>query len=549
MNIPKSIQKTDALTVLLHWSMAIAIGFSLATGLQITADNPDSSWAKMVSALLFQGNVVKWHTWASLAVLFITIAYIAYLLRARLQTRIALDSTRINNLKSGDHQMRWKSINVLINWVAFVLVIVAAISGILLYFFSGTLPHGKVSSVHEFVSWAIIAYVVVHVVAQLIFGGWRHLLKIVNPQFNYLGAAVSALVIASLVGAGIIMADKASIYTLEVGAISSPPKMDGIDDDAVWQNAKAVTIATQRGMNLPGGEVAVTVKMAHDDTNMYALFEWPDTTRSQKHLPLVKTEKGWKVMQSEFYKQDEDDYYEDKFAVMLGRTPAIAGAGTAHYGKQPLEDKPGALGGRGLHYTTDGSIVDVWHWKSVRTGASSANQMDDNYFGPPLEVDPKKKRYTGGYTQDPGTGGGYAMNWEKFDRGTITPRWLPKDASVLERMGNIDLSPASTDKGEFWVSEDMMVEYSEELDTYPVGTIMPSVLVKGPREGDRGDVQGYSQWKGGRWVLEVSRKLDTQSKYDVAFNKDEPLYMWLGVFDHTQTRHSQHLHPVKIIML
>lgn len=154
MDTPKTVQKTDALTVLLHWALVIAIGFSLTTGLQITADNPDSSWAKMVSVLLLQGNVIKWHTWASLAVLFTTIAYIVYLLRARLQTRIALDSTRMRNLKSADHQMRCKSINVLINWVAFSLVIVAAVSGILL--------HGKVANVHVFVSWAIIAYIIVN---------------------------------------------------------------------------------------------------------------------------------------------------------------------------------------------------------------------------------------------------------------------------------------------------------------------------------------------------------------------------------------------------
>ena len=28
----------------------------------------------------------------------------------------------------------------------------------------------------------------------------------------------------------------------------------------------------------------------------------------------------------------------------------------------------------------DGSLADVWHWKSVRSG--SINQFDDNYFGP-----------------------------------------------------------------------------------------------------------------------------------------------------------------------
>ena len=548
MREKKIFQKTDALTVLLHWVLVITLGFSLATGLQISADSPDSSWAQFVNVMLLQGNVIQWHSWAAFIVFFSSVTYAIYLSRARLKARIALDSTRIRNLQSRDHQTRWKSINVLINWIAFILIIVATLSGILLYFFAGTFPHTRVISVHNFVAWSIIAYLVLHICAQLIYGGWRHLLKIVNPHLNYAGAALTALIVAGLVGGGMLMANKASITPLLVTKTSSPPTLDGAADDAVWNEAKGITIATQRGMNLPGGEVAVNVKMLHDDTHIYALFEWPDTTRSQKHLPLVKTEKGWKVTQNEFYKQDEDEYYEDKFAVMLGRTPKIAGAGTSHYGKKPLAGKPGALGGRGLHYTTDDSIVDVWHWKSVRTGAPGAHQMEDNYFGRPMEVNPKKKRYTGGYTQDPATGGGYSMNWEKFDTDIITPLRLPKDAAVLARMGEVDLDPAVSDAGEFWMNMQDTVEYTKELDNYPLGTIMPSVLLKGPREGDRGDVQSYSQWKDGWWRMEVSRKLDTESKYDIAFNKTEPLYMWLGVFDHTQTRHSQHLHPVKIML-
>lgn len=545
----KTILKTDALTVILHWVLVITLGFSLVTGLQISADNPGSSWAQMVSAVLLQGNVIEWHSWAAFIVFFTLVAYIVYLVRARLSSRIAIDRIRISGLKSFARRTRWRSINVLINWIAFILIILATISGILLYFFAGVVPHDYVISVHNFVAWSIIGYIALHVLAQIMFGGFRQLLKILNPESNYRSAGMTAVIIAVLVSGAMLLLNATTVDLLVVSKIDSPPKLDGIADDAVWNTAKAIQISTQKGQNLPGGEVVVTAKMAFDDTHLYALFEWPDTTRSQKHLPLEKTEKGWRVVQNRYDIQDEDAYYEDKFAVMLGRQPEIAGAGTSHYGKQPLAGKPGAPGGRGLHYTTDGNIVDVWHWKSVRTGSLSANQMDDNYFGPPMEVNPKKERYTGGYTQDPHTGGGYSMNWKKFNTDIITPRWLPKNQAILDRLGKVNLDPTVSDDGEFWMSPDMIVAYSKELDTYPVGTVMPSVIVKGPRKGDRGEVQGYSQWKDGKWTIEVSRKLDTGSKYDLAFHKNKPLYMWLGVFDHTQTRHSQHLHPVKIEML
>ena len=60
----------------------------------------------------------------------------------------------------------------------------------------------------------------------------------------------------------------------------------------------------------------------------------------------------------------------------------LAGPHPAH-AHQPLRDKPENWHGKGYHYTNDDSIVDVWHWKAVRT-----NDMfiaDDNFFGPPIE--------------------------------------------------------------------------------------------------------------------------------------------------------------------
>src|SRR3546814_18339090 len=61
----------------------------------------------------------------------------------------------------------------------------------------------------------------------------------------------------------------------------------------------------------------------------------------------------------------------------------------------------------------------------------------DLHFGPPLAPPENPAvRYTAGYTQDPKTAGGYTMNWDKFDEGTVQPRWLPRSPAVLqERIG------------------------------------------------------------------------------------------------------------------
>lgn len=542
------IERTDVTTVLLHWTLVITLVFSLLTGLRISADAEDSVWANALGALLLQGDVMHWHVWAAYALTLAAVAYAAFLNRARLLSRVALDSVRISSLSSADRIVRWKVINVALYWCAFSLLGAAAVTGTALYFFPGLVPHVAVIAVHRAVAWLVIAYVVFHVLSQLVQGGFRQLLKILNPRAAYGTAAVTAMLIAVVVGAGVYALDQVIIRDLTVAEADTLPTIDGDPHDAAWQVAKAIDISTNRGANQPGGEVTVTVRMLHDDDTLYALFEWPDATRSQKHLPLQKTASGWRVVQKEFGIQDEDDYYEDKFGVMLARTPQIAGAGTSHLGPKPIANKPSSSGGRGLHYTTDGSNVDVWHWKSVRSGSSAMNQIDDNYFGPPLEPKAKGGRYTGGYTQDPKTAGGFKMNWEKFSDGIIKPLRLPKDPGLLERLGGLNLDPDAGDDGEFWLPLEQTVAYSEELDTYPVGTVMPSVLIEGPFEGDRGDVRAVARWQDGWWRLEVTRKLDTGSEYDTPLGKDQPAYLWVAVFDHAQTRHSLHLHPVRLVL-
>ena len=44
------------------------------------------------------------------------------------------------------------------------------------------------------------------------------------------------------------------------------------------------------------------------------------------------------------------------------------------------------------------------------------------------------------------------------------------------------------------------------------------------------------------------RALDTGSKFDIPFVVGKDLFMWVSVFDHTQTRHTRHMRPVRIVM-
>ena len=397
--------------------------------------------------------------------------------------------------------------------------------------------------IHELLSWGFVLYMGLHVLAQLVMGGVRQLLKIMTPRLAYgVGAAVALT--AGVAGAAVAyVADRSAQMTLNIAKTDVAPSLDGDMSDAQWAQASEVVVHTARGFNLGStGEVAVHVKALHDADKAYFLFRWPDATRSQKHTPVIKTEGGWKVVHSNYFNNDENAYYEDKFAVMLAESPVAAG-NTVRLGPKPFADKPGPANKLGLHAAVDGSLADVWHWKGVRS--ASINQFDDNYFGALMETKPG--RYTGGYTQDPKTGGGFDQNFSKIpDTEYVTLKVLPKNlAAVQAAMGSYNPDPNVGDAGSFAMAKADTVPYTPEADAaIPVGTVLPSVVYDKAFEGDRGDVSANAVWKDGWWTIEASRKLNTGSKFDQPITNG--MFMWVSVFDHNQVRHTRHVQPMKL---
>ncbi len=539
MSESKAHPRADLPTVVIHWGLVLTLLTSVSTGWRIASMADSNALWRWVDLLLLQGNVLRWHFISATLLTALVVGYLGFLWRMGLGGRLAL---RWASLKSPDPATRWQAVNRLVYWIAFVLLAGAALTGSLMYFSPGWIPMQSLAFTHQLLSWGFVGYIVLHVIAQLLLGGIRQLLKIVSPRMAYgLGAGFATAF--GLGGAALAyVADSGSLPVLSLTKVAAAPTLDGHADDAVWQQARESVVHTGRGFNLQGGEVAVHVKALHDADRAYFLFRWQDATRSQKHIPLRKTEAGWTLLHSNYYNNDENEYYEDKFAVMLARSP-VAGGNTVRLGPKPLADKPGPGNGLGLHVSTDGTLADVWHWKSVRTGA--LNQIDDNYFGPPLEA--TAGRYMGGYTQDPNTGGGFEQNFERVPNSDVVKiKYLPKNlAQQQARMGKFVPDTNVSDEGVFAMAKTEVVPYSASADAaIPVGTVIPSIVYDKPFTGDRGDVSAHAQWKDGWWTLEVARRLDTGSKFDQAIVDDT--YMWVAVFDHNQVRHSRHMQPLRL---
>jgi predicted regulator of Ras-like GTPase activity (Roadblock/LC7/MglB family) len=561
--VRRTLPRTDAFTVCLHWGLVATLVTSLVTGLSIAGDYAASAIgpvADLVAPVLPQGPVIEWHVLSGWALCAIMVAYPVFLWRSRQAHRVKLNRfvwiALSNARRSGTlfaNVGALFALNRIVHAVAFVLVLMMAATGLALYA-STPLPVDReiVAAVHGVTALSFVGYVVIHVAIHAAAG---NLWKIFRPRAAHLAVAAIAMCVAGAAIAAAYVVDRTDYRDLKVAHVTPPPVLDGDASDIAWQKTGEVVIRTRRGANFPGGEVTVTARAVHDGERAYFLFRWADPQRSQKHLPLLKTERGWRVLQSKLDVNDEDDFYEDKFAVLLSRTSTVA-SGTVHLGRN-LIPGPHRPTNRGLHYTSDGSYADMWHWKSVRTGAMRPGMADDNHFGPPQPSEKPGVRYTGGYGQDPKTGGEFSENWTKVDADKplaetlVVPKYLPHDPALLARMGPIDLDPEAGDAGIWYLRAEETRPYRPELDIYPVGTVLPGVVIDGGFTGDRGDVRAEAQWRDGFWTLEMSRALDTGSAFDVplvASAEARSVFLWVAAFNHSQTRHSRHLHPVRLII-
>lgn len=160
--------------------------------------------------------------------------------------------------------------------------------------------------------------------------------------------------------------------------------------------------------------------------------------------------------------------------------------------------------------------------------------------------------YKGGFAPDPGAAN-YTNNFLiEADAGGraqfIAPLRLPRDlAATTAALGQVDFDPNHGDEdGSRWfMAESETVPYSAGDDArIPVGATIPGVIVAGEFAGDRADVRCAARWGSGHWALEVARRLDTGSEYDVPIKTG--VFMRVAAFDHSQIRHTRHVRPIRL---
>lgn len=551
--------RSDLGTIIIHWITVLAAVVSLLTGLRIAADASDAVIAPLFEFMLPNGEVWTLHIVAGLTLFFCISAYAVYVFRAALANRNS--PKRIRALTANvAKRMRWAAANVLLHWLAYAIIAVLTATGVGLYLGYG----GWIVPVHRACALMMLGYIFVHSLAHLMYGGIPQLLRLFRPaalvksDMTRSFPLLIAIATGALTAGAVASSDYLTRSSLIATSTDAPPVLDGRLGDSVWEEADYASIQTQQGENT-GGFMAsrVEVRAAYDADNIYFAFRWADPTRSLMRLPLRKEADGWHILGSNVAEADVMDYYEDKFAVLFANEPGFGGAGTTHMGKKPLDDKPGAANKRGLHYTLDGTVLDMWQWKAARGGM--LGHVDDMFIGPPVEPNAAQaagtERYSAGYLPDPGQSS-YLYNYKarrknEYD-GPVDVLRLPTNYRAINAaMKSIPDGPdgSNDDQSIWWLTEQNSVPYSKQLDdTIPVGTVLPSVMHLKPYEGDRAHVSGAAKYDQGYWTLETSRKRSTGSKYDADFQPGTKLYLYVSAFDHSQTRHTRHERPIVLVL-
>ncbi|MFC1496891.1 ethylbenzene dehydrogenase-related protein [Verrucomicrobiota bacterium] len=272
----------------------------------------------------------------------------------------------------------------------------------------------------------------------------------------------------------------------------------------------------------------VILKSLYDDNNVYFLMQYDDPTKSFARFPWVKQKDGsWKQSMAKDSTGHDNTYYEDKMAFLWNiNSTGFEKKGCAASCHMSVDGLVDGIedSSAGRKFTLPGETIDIWHWKSVRTGP--VNQIDDQF----MNSDRAEQSKTWGRHGDTKTGGGYVNN--------------------INEAGNAPafMNPQMTEENKYFVLKDSKVPF---VDTFKAGQIIPGIIVSA-FEGPRADISAKGKWADGKWTIEWKRARVTTGEnsrtQDVQFDDLAKVYFFgVAVFDNSQINHLYHEKPLRMV--
>jgi hypothetical protein len=352
--------------------------------------------------------------------------------------------------------------------------------------------------------------------------------------------------------------------------VSSGPAIDGTID-AIWANCEkltAVVTVPDPGNDYFKGYVGssrtVSLRSMYDANKIYFLAEWNDGNKSLNRDTWYfdAATKTWKEESRKptfdaAGNKTREAFYEDKFAMLWNVNNSVTDFNSKGcYASCHTSLDPVTHGGAtGRHFTSSSTeFLDMWHWKSVRTGLPSSQIDDQLQNNTEFDLadggrhgDPK---VSGGYSDNiqtlPVTGGGAGQTAEVpkyFVPGSTNYYWVLKSdqiGGIAKLITGVDVNGVLYYSGGS-IDPNADVEFQRNGATTGSKCI-PSVCDVAPFVGDRGDIDAKATFTGSGWILEFSRSLITSSgttgKSDVQFDPTNDYVFGIAVFDNAAIAHA-----------
>jgi hypothetical protein len=283
------------------------------------------------------------------------------------------------------------------------------------------------------------------------------------------------------------------------GAVTSPPntltavKVDATSLDAsasYWANAPKTTVPTKAAKKGAADGATVTLQAVYDGTNIAIRAEWSDTSDSW-------VRNAWKYDGANWKRGGEQDRFALTFPIENNAEFASKGCGAICH-NQETDDTKWWMGTE----STDVKL-DLWQWQSAATNPN--NQADDQWWGTKPTI-----TSTTGRRSDAVESGGNKANTAKDGKG---PAFMNKSGVNAHYI---------------LAGEEVPLDMSKITS----GAIIPGTILT-PYKGSRGDIQVKGTYANGKWVVVISRALNTGHDDDTVLIPPKQVPFGLAVFDNS----------------
>lgn len=499
----RPLPRTDLGTICLHWALALVTLVTIATGISIAAAGADATLAHRLLAFVLPANRV-WllHIAFGMGLVAALVGYAAHSALSGSARKNRIDRARLQGLLIPG-RARWMAISLLLQWATLLVLASMTVSGVALHL----RPDLWLGMRHGTALWALVALIIAHVLSHAALGGTAQLTRLFRPSsrdgdladllFDRRPRGLAITLLQSyrvpLVVAGVVIG---AITAYAAGAHKTIPHLvirkvhHGPDlrtelSDPVWLSSRPLQFRTHGGANFAKGESLVEIRAVHDGARAYFAFTWTDAVPDGGSTTDARRP-------------------EDQFAVMFSPVAGSFGPAAFHPGPKPLTARPMSSSGHGLHYTTDGSSVDVLHWHA----GPDLGWCDLKSFGPPVEATDAQ--------QDGAV---------SYRGGVQLIHTYPKSQS-----GSTGAPPASRSR---WMD---LVSQMRGPTRWSVAR--PVAATAQTWVGCAG------AWSAGRWTLVISRPLERLHPDGLPLAAVKSVFV--AAFNQTLSEHTRHVLPISI---